>query len=339
MSERPDRAELFRLFGGMADGTLESAEFDRLQALLASDAEVRRLWLLHCDLECGLARRGAETAASIPFAAAPAPAASERTIGAQWRMGLAASVVFFLLAGVMFLSGGQVSATAAVERAMEAHSLSLDRCYRVRVSGEREGGAGQVREVLLWTRGDRFWNALQVGDQTAKWGRDDSGAVWFTTSPKRGMRLGPDEVPEQLRIACELRSVRVESLLRDILSNHELRHESSPLGTTLIHAEPKAGSSRSRFGAALLELDPETHVVLRMELKTLFNGRALATTTSTLVSSGIQDDRNYALEGHLDPDAVVLGPDSPRGERGMFFVELQRLIRSRAQAEAVPAGK
>jgi hypothetical protein len=338
MSERPDRAELFRLFGGMADGTLAPAEFERLQSLLESDAEVRRLWLLHCDLECGLARRAVEAAESAPLPSESLTETADKAFGFPWRMGLAASVAFLLLAGIMFLSGGQLSATASVKRALEAHSQSLDRCYRLRVSGEREGSS-QVRETLLWTRGDRFWTSVKVDGQTASWGRDDSGAVWFSLSPKRGVRLEVDEVPEQLQASCDLRSVRVESLLREILANHELRHEASPSGTVLIHAEPKEGARPTRFGSALLELDPDTHVVLRMELKMMFKGRHLSTTTAVLVSSGIQDDGNYALDGHLDPDAVVLDRNSPRGERGKFFVELARLVRSRGQSEVGPAGK
>ncbi len=48
------RQELFRLFGAIGDGTINDADHERLQALLASDARARHLWFIYNDLEAGL---------------------------------------------------------------------------------------------------------------------------------------------------------------------------------------------------------------------------------------------------------------------------------------------
>lgn len=339
MSSRPDHAELFRLFGGMCEGTLGPDDFARLEALLEQDADVRRLWLQYCDLECGLARHAAASAATLIFEPAPPSTPATFSIGRRWAIGIAASIAFFLFTGVIFLAGGQASASSEVRKALETHSLSPDRCYAVKVSGEKEGVGALLKEAVLWTRGDRFWSSVESGGKKMLWGRGENGDVWFVLSPQKGAKLAAEEVPEKLQLACELRGLRVESLLRDILDYHVLRHEASPSGTILIYAEPKEGGTTSRFGAALLEIDPSSHVLLRMELKVVFNGRHLATTTSTLMASGIQDDRNYTLEGHLESDAVILDRNSARGERASFLVELLRAVRTREQVEPKDAVK
>lgn len=339
MSRSPEPEEMHRLFAGMCDGTLDEAGLRRLERLLLENAEARRLWVAYCDLECGLARIAKESSHAIPFAQEAVQPAESAHPRSRWVTGLAASLAFFLFAGLIMLSGGEASAASAVRKALEAHSLSLDRCYRVQVSGEGERGSLQAREALLWTRSDRFWTMLQVDGRKALWGRDEAGAIWFALPPKGGARLAPDEVPEGLQAASEMRNVELESFLRDILTHHDLRHESSSSGNILIHAEPRPDQSGSRFGAALLELDPRTHVILRLELKIMARGRDAARWVCTLVHSGIQDDRAYSLEWHLDPDAKILDKGSPRGERGRFLIEVMQLVRSRPQAEPAALSK
>jgi hypothetical protein len=70
------------------------------------------------------------------------------------------------------------------------------------------------------------------------------------------------------------------------------------------------------------------------------SGRGLAARcVCTLVDSGIQDDRAYSLEWHLDPDAKILDKGLPRGERGRFLIEVMQLVRSRPQAEPAAPSK
>jgi len=339
MSRTPELDELHRLFAGMCDGTLDEAGLRRLERLLLENAEARRLWVAYCDLECGLARIGQEGPQAIPFVPEPIRRAEPLLPRSRWVAGLAASVAFILLPALILFSGGEAGAASAVRKALEAHSLSLDRCYRVQVSAEGERMSSPARESLLWTRGDRFWTMLQADGRKALWGRDEAGEIWFALPPNRGARLAPDEVPEGLRAASEIRNVELDSILREILAHHDLRHESSSSGKVLIHAEPRPDQPGLRFGAALLELDPRTHVILRLELKIMARGRDVARYVCTLVDSAIQDDRAYSPEWHLDPDAKILDKGSPRVERGRFLIEVMQLVRSRPQAEPDSPGK
>lgn len=130
----------------------------------------------------------------------------------RWRAPLAWAAGFVLaglLGAELFVSLTPASAATIVQRALEAHSALLDRCYRVEVRGERDGDGPPRQESLLWTRGDAFWTQIRGAEQTAAWGREASGSVWFALSPKIGARLAAAEVPEELEIACELRSVRL----------------------------------------------------------------------------------------------------------------------------------
>jgi hypothetical protein len=206
----------------------------------------------------------------------------------------------------------------------------------VEVRGERDGDSPPRQQSLLWTRGNRFWNQFQVDGKTVAWGRDEAGGVWFALSPKVGARLAAAEVPEQLQTACELRSVQMENLLREILDGFELRRESATAERDLIHAQPKPGTVNAKYSAVLLELDSRTHVLQRVELQRAHQGRTIATVTFVLIESRLQDDASYTLEGHLDPDGVVLDRNSARGQRGQVIAEFVRLLRVRPAGARVP---
>ena len=172
------------------------------------------------------------------------------------------------------------------------------------------------------------------GDQSAAWGRDPQGGVWFTLSPDAGARLEPDEVPETLASACDLRSLEPESLLRSILADFHLRREpTTNPDTYLIHAEVKDGHTNSRYRSALLEVDAASHVLRRVVLHRMHKGRSVATVTFTLVQSALNDDATYTLAGHLSPDAEVLDRQTGRGKRGQLVAEFLRLVRVRPATE------
>jgi hypothetical protein len=330
MNRELDRDELFRLFGGLSNDTLTESEGSRLEEILAGRAEARRLWFLYCDMERGLARRKSDAVLEAPNIHPMSVSPSRTRYRTPWAWALAASVVFAaLIGGLVFMSQSTASAAAVVQRALKVHSALLDRCYRVEVRGERDGVSTPRQESLLWTQGNRFWNQLQTDDKTVAWGRDESGGVWFALSPKVGARLAANEVPEPLQTACDLRSVQMESLLREILAGYDLRREPASADIDLIHAEPKPGNTASRYGSALLEVDAHTHVLRRVELQRTHQGRAVANVSFTLVESSLQDDARYTLEGHLDPDGNIYDRASGRGQRGPVIAEFLRLIRAR----------
>jgi hypothetical protein len=160
--------------------------------------------------------------------------------------------------------------------------------------------------------------------------------VWFALSPKIGARLTAAEVPEELETVCELRSVRLETLLREILADYELRREPATPETDLIHAEPKVGAAHAKYSSVLLEVDAGTHVLRRVTLHRAYAGRAVAVVSFTFIHSALQSDVSYSLEGHLDPDGVVLDRRSGRGRRAQVIAEFLRLMRVRGTSERAP---
>ena len=257
----------------------------------------------------------------------------------RWQAPLAWAAGFVAVVSIgalMFVSLTPASAATIVREALKAHSALLDRCYRVEVRGERDGDAPPRQESLLWTRGDAFWTEIRGPEQTAPWGRDSSGSVWFALSPKIGARLTAAEVPEELETVCELRSVRLETLLREILADYELRREPATPETDLIHAEPKVGAAHAKYRSVLLEVDAGTHLLRRVTLHRAYAGRAVAVVIFTFIHSALQSDVSYSLEGHLDPDGVVLDRRSGRGRRAQVIAEFLRLMRVRGTSERAP---
>jgi len=334
------------------DGDLPPDEEVGLASRLETDAEVvaylARRAHLHSALRQVLQRTAMQQRAlalaeppplSEPHDLAALPRARRWPTKASWAVAasLAAAVIGV---SVLWLGKASASPSALVRQALQAHAARLDRCYRVEVRPEPEGRDRTRRrtaaptETLLWTRGDRFWNDIRVGDQSAAWGRDPQGGVWFTLSPDAGARLEPDEVPEALASACELRSLEPESLLRSILADFHLRREpTTNPDTYLIHAEVKDGHTNSRYRSALLEMDAASHVLRRVELHRMHKGRSVATVTFTLVQSALNDDASYTLAGHLSPEAEVLDRQTGRGKRGQLVVEFLRLVRVRPATE------
>ena len=136
-------------------------------------------------------------------------------------------------------------------------------------------------------------------------------------------------MPESLALACELRSLELESLLRSILADFDLRREPAGGGTDRIHAELKEGRTHPRYRSALLELDSQSHVLRRVVLHRAHNGRAVAAVQFTLVETSLNDDASYTLTGHLAPDAAIYDRQSGRGKRGALINEFLRLVRVR----------
>src|SRR5262249_61277005 len=179
---------------------------------------------------------------------------------------------------------------------------------------------GQPRETRLWTRGDRFWlEATRPGARWA-WGQDDQGNLWLALGGQTGVSYPPGEAPEGLALAAEVCTLRVETLLDQVLSGYDLERETpeggGPTTTYRVHARPRPGVTPWPVRDAVLDIDAETRVLRRLVLqRTTRDGRPLATVTFTLVDSQPQDDLKYQLRGHLkNPDAPPLPPPLGPGE-------------------------
>jgi hypothetical protein len=322
-------------------GTITEAETEALEQQLKTDPALRDWYLDALNLDSALeaTAESAQTALSLPVPLSQRALTPVGATSTRWQAPLAWAAGFVAVASIgalMFVSLTPASAATIVREALKAHSALLDRCYRVEVRGERDGDAPPRQESLLWTRGDAFWTEIRGPEQTAPWGRDSSGSVWFALSPKIGARLTAAEVPEELETVCELRSVRLETLLREILADYELRREPATPETDLIHAEAKVGAAHAKYSSVLLEVDAGTHVLRRVTLHRAYAGRAVAVVSFTFIHSAMQSDVSYSLEGHLDPDGVVLDRRSGRGRRAQVIAEFLRLMRVRGTSERAP---
>ena len=232
----------------------------------------------------------------------PAPGATaRRQVHRRWAWGLAAAAVLFVAVGAVFLvRPAQASAETLVREAQQAHLLPVDRCYAVDSKAEADGletrlpFLGQPRSTRLWTRGDRFWIESTFAGRKWAWGRDDQGSIWLALTPKIGVRFEAREVPEPLALTCDLLSMKVETLLGDVLKDYDLQQE----GPGLVRATLKPGRN-SPLRSALLDIDPETKALKRLVLARAFRGRPAATVTFTLAETRPQEDARYQLEGHL----------------------------------------
>lgn len=265
---------------------------------------------------------------------------SEQSLPASWLGALWGHPVMVTAGGLILVAAfvamwllPQPSAAAATLRhALEVHRAALDRCYRLQVKldpvfQETSPLPAKV-DSRLWTRGDRFWVESLNGEQTVAWGREAKGDVWFALSPELGVRLDADEVGERLALHCELKSLQVESLLRSVLADFDLRREPGSAGSELIHARLKPGRSHPHYRAALLEVDTQSGVLRRVVLDRIQGGRPAATVTFTLTETSLQPEASYTLAGHLTAQATVYDRQHEPGKRRALLTQFFNAIRS-----------
>ncbi len=232
-----------------------------------------------------------------------------------WAVSAAILLAFF---GGLYLGPrpARASAEALVRQARAAHALPLDRCYLVQTRAERAVFDHNLMflvppQTRLWTRGDRFWIESALPGHTWAWGRDDRGRLWFARSPKEGVRFEADEadeadLPPQLAVTCDVNSMRLETLLDEVLADFDLERADAPAGEPrVVRARPKPGRGHPTLREAVLEIDAESNVLRRVVLSRALRGRPLARVTFTLIDAAPQPDASYQLEGHLDADASV----------------------------------
>jgi hypothetical protein len=265
---------------------------------------------------------------------APPPARrfSFRVPHSAFRIFGAAATVLLAFAGGWYFGEkpAHASAESLVREARQAHALPLDRCYLVQSVPEGDGllarypQVAQPRETRLWTRGDRFWIESTNPEKHWAWGRDQ-GRVWMALGGAKGVWFDRDELAENdelahaVTVVCDLYSMRVETLLTEMLADFDLKRENTETAgavtTHRIRAELKPGVSSPRLRAAVLEIDAETRVLRRLVLHRTRRGEPVGTVTFTLVETRTQNDETYTLEGHLNPDAQVYGRGSDWPQR------------------------
>jgi hypothetical protein len=254
--------------------------------------------------EPGASATGADSLRSLTLPARP----KRRWLRAL--LGLAAAAAA-LLAFVGGRVSGPVQARPEVilREARQAHALPVDRCYLVQFVPDPNGPLagrplfGQPRQTRLWTRGDRFWAESMRANERWAWGQDDQGNIWIASGGQDGHSFAPGEAPELLSLAADVCTLRVETLLDQVLAGYLLEHEKPDVGTAThrIHVRPRPGQTPWPVRGAVLDVDAETRVLRRLVLqRTTRDGRPLATVTFTLIETQTQDDLRYQLRGHLE---------------------------------------
>jgi len=238
-----------------------------------------------------------------------------------WRLGSLFALAASLMIAVFFWPAPSVRADAAaiVADAVTTHHQSLDRVYVVETLREpMEDGAPPPRIGRLFTRGDRFWmEGAMPGPPGWSFGQDESGAVWATAGPRRGVKLEANEVPWGLQYWCEMHALRPERFLNDVLRDFDLRREPGKPGTTIdtITATRKTSRPAAPLKRVKLEIDRESKVMRKVVLEREFPEGNAVTTIYTLIDTRDEDDKRYSIEGHLTAPYEIFTRDKDPGKR------------------------
>jgi hypothetical protein len=286
------------------------------------------------DPEPGLAR--IERTLGRPRAGRSRPS-FRRSLANRWTLGSAiAASLLVLTIGAFYLPARPASAESIVRQAKAAQASPLDRCYRVETDLEIEFAdddqptIARPRRTRLWTRGDRFWIESDIGLRHLNWGRDESGGLWLAYAPHRGLRFDPADIPPAVALRCDVLSVRLETLLSEVLMNFDLKTD--PENASIIRASPKPGHRRI-LREAVLEIDPSTKVLKRLELTRSLAGRTI-TTRFHLEETRDLDDSQYELEGHLESPYQINQHDFDPQRRRQIMLRLFGI----RPGEGLPAG-
>ena len=224
---------------------------------------------------------------------------------------LAAAAATVLLAFVIgrWDQPARAEAAVLVRAALATHAGPVERCYTVTVERDAEPPDEQIplRDVLIWTRGDRFWVEVR-GQRAWKWGRSSSGAIWIALRRHRALEIEADEIGPPLHQIADLYSLCLETLLENVLNHFELEYSDNGSFTHVITARPRGWAS-GYIREAVIEVDKETKAVKRLELQRSFPRRGDSRITFTLVDARTPDNSKYEPAGHLDEPFRILTRD------------------------------
>lgn len=249
----------------------------------------------------------------------------------RWRPVLAASLVAAgLVVSLMVLSHPTVQAEPLrlVEAALQASDSEVDRCYLLQVepiSSRGEPLGPPLRESHLWTRGDRYRIDLLAGEGSV--GQDENRRIWVAPTRREGAYFEKDETPEKLALISDLRTLRLDLLLRELTRGFHLRWEGAPGADAhrvrRILATPRRELNWHGIQSVLLEVEPDSKNVRRLVVHRLRTTRGHVRISLTHQTSETRPDSFYHLASALNPDA----PEYGRGRailRGKVILETLR---------------
>ena len=230
----------------------------------------------------------------------------------RWAVFAPFAVAASLLIAFFLLRPGeevQASPREMVEKAQNAHSAEVDRCYHVRfeLSAEmqkRLHWLPPVREETLWTRGDRFWIEPAFGN-TGAWGRDEHNRVWLTPNDVEGMVFPAGELPPLMAEFFAVRSLQFPKLLEAVLKDCDLsflpNEADTPKNVKRIQALPRRDTASGILKKAVIEVEKETHTVRKLILDRRVRDVDIALVTFTFLETRSQDPGVYRIESYLKP--------------------------------------
>ncbi|MCU0978720.1 MAG: hypothetical protein MUF25_06075, partial [Pirellulaceae bacterium] len=286
-------------------------------------------------------QRDTSDASRLPVSPSTVQSAAQRqsTRPRRWwpTVGWAAAAVALCatVLSIGYVGLREASAESLVKETRRVHQLPLDRCYLVEVDRSTEGSAGgdgeswisarSGRVDRLWTRGDRFFLESSTNTNRWAWGRNEKGTVWLAYGRRQGLTLDADEQPPWLATWCDVLTMQLDSLLRDVLSDFQLTWESgdAEAGTKVVHAIRRFNRRRAGLREARLEIDQETKVLRRLTLvRSVARTRQIVTVTYTLAATEAQPDERYQLSGHLEPPFTIFSNKTQPERRDEILTRL-----------------
>ena len=217
-------------------------------------------------------------------------------------LAMAATVAFVAFAVFRGEISANVNASTVVAAAIATHGQPVERVYAVELSG---GHKPRPEVGRVTTQGDRFWVEMNPGKKRSWiWGRMADDSLWMTFGPQEAFITASDEVAEPLRYLTDPYSLRLQSLLREILANCELESSRPDEFTHMIVAHSNRGEPHW-LRSAVLEVDVETKAIRRLSMKRQF-GKKLTTLTFVLVDARPSDEALFHPEGHLSGDFQII---------------------------------
>jgi hypothetical protein len=291
MSDQPDPVD--ELVAGYLQGAVARTDADALLERIEADRRLN---------------------ASVASIANEADAVSRRSMRrvAGWSLIAAAVAVAFL--GGRYFDTSSAQAATLLKNVQSVHKQSVDRCYRVQhapQAGEDGQTPSSPSESTLWTRGDYFWSDAAFGSTRIKIGREETGTIWLAPSRKKGIRFSPEksEFPKEVETLSQINSLTVPVLVDEVLADFDVKSEGPVVHSdgrrSVIWARLKDGRSHAFLSAAMLEVDVERNLLVRLVLWLQKPKGPGDTVTYTLVDRPAPGEESYKLESHLDADAVI----------------------------------
>ncbi|MGF1582040.1 MAG: hypothetical protein ACFCD0_22160 [Gemmataceae bacterium] len=225
----------------------------------------------------------------------------------------ALTVVVLLLVG-RWNQPAYASPSAVVRAAIDTHGQPIERIYLVDVKQEPSLASAVAQDARIATQGNRFWVEMKHSRKRWAWGQNPDGAIWLVLGRHRSIHLGSEEVGEPLKQIAEIYSLRLESLLQEVLRDFDLKQTRVDEVTHVIVARSRGGHPRW-LRRAKLEIGSETKAIRRLVMDRRFGNGRTSTITFTLVETRVADTQLFRPEGHLLKPFVILDQDSKPDRR------------------------